>query len=145
MSDFDLELQFIHVADAGSFEDDIWLEIAGVVWMADESFHFLAKEVDVFEGRVERDENVELLFHGFGTSDVFDPESVEDDVGDLDHFHAINAFEYCEEEGDLFDDEELFFGTDDVDSVTHVVGVLDKEEDTGAEEFLGGHCEDEGE
>jgi hypothetical protein len=63
----------------------------------------------------------------------------------LDHFHAVNALEDCEEEGDLLDDEELFFRADDVDAVPDVVWVLDEEEDAGAEEFLGGDGEDEGE
>lgn len=72
--------------------------------MADEGFHFCAQQVDVFEGGVEGDEHVELFFHGFGAGDVFDPEVVEDDVGHLDHFHCVDAFEDCEEERDLLDD-----------------------------------------
>jgi hypothetical protein len=86
-----------------------------------------------------------LLFHCFASGDVLDPESVEDDVWDLNHFHCVDAFEYCEEEGDLLYDEVFLCGAYNVDAVADVVGVFDEEEDAGAEEFLGCYCEDEGE
>lgn len=64
----------------------------------------------------------------------------------MDHFHAVDAFEDCVEEGDLLDDEEfLGLRADDVDAVADVVGMFDEEEDAGAEELLGCYCEDEGE
>ena len=63
----------------------------------------------------------------------------------MNHFHAVDSFEDCEEEGDLLHDEEFLDWADDVDAVADVVGVLDEEEDAGAEEFLRCGCEDEGE
>jgi hypothetical protein len=50
----------------------------------------------------------------------------------LNHFHGIDAFEYCEEEGDLLYDEVFLCGADDVDAVAYVVWVFDEEEDAGA-------------
>lgn len=62
----------------------------------------------------------------------------------MHHFHAVDALEDCEEERDLLDDEEfLRRWADDVDAVTDVVGVLDEEEDAGAEKLLCCGCEDE--
>jgi hypothetical protein len=63
----------------------------------------------------------------------------------LNHFHGIDAFEYCEEEGDLLHDEVFLCGSHDIDAVAYVVWVFDEEEDAGAEEFLSCYCEDEGE
>lgn len=83
-----------------------------------------------------------MLFHCFGAGHVFDPEVVEDDVGDLDHFHCVDSFEDCVEKGDLLDYEVDFV---DVYSVADIIWVFDEEEDAGAEELLGGGCEDEGE
>jgi hypothetical protein len=146
MPNFNLELEFVHIAESSSFEDDIGLEIARVIRVPDEGFHFVAKKLDVFEGGVEGDEHVELFFHSFAASDVLDPEGVEDDVGYLNHFHIVDSFEDCEEEGDLLHDKQFVpRRTDDVDAITDIVGVFDEEEDTGAEEFLGGYGKDKGE
>lgn len=140
MSDFDLELEFVHIADAGGFEDDVWLEVAGVVGGADEGFHLGAEELNIFEGGVEGDEHLKLFFHGLGAGDVFDPEVVEDDVGDLHHFHGVDSFEDRIEQRDL-----LNYQVDlvDVYSVTDIVGMLDKQKDTRTEKLLGGSCKDE--
>jgi len=73
VSDFDLELELVHVADAGGFENDVWLEVAGVIWGANEGFHFGAEKLNVFESGVERDEHLELFFHGLGAGDIFNP------------------------------------------------------------------------
>jgi hypothetical protein len=145
MADLDFELQFVHVADSGSLEDDFRLEIARVIRMANKCFHLASQKFNIFERSVERDVHIELLFHGLGAGDVFDPQVVEDYVGHLYHFHGIDAFEDCEEEGDLFDDEVFLGWADDVDAIADVVGMLDEEEDAGAEELLGCGCEDEGE
>jgi len=86
-----------------------------------------------------------LLLHGFRARNVFDPEGVEDDVWDLDYFHVVDSFEDCEEEGDLLDDQVFSFWSDNIHSVADIVGVLDEEENAGAEEFLGCNGKDEGE
>ena len=63
----------------------------------------------------------------------------------MDHFHAVNAFEDREEEGDLLYDEVFLARADDVDAIAYVVWVLDKEEDAGAEELLSRGCKNKGE
>ena len=65
---------------------------------------------------------------------------------DLDEFEVCDALEACVEEGDLLYYEAVTtVWTVDVYSVADVVGVLDEEEDAGAEEFLGCDREDKGE
>ena len=140
MSDFDLELELVHVADAGGFEDDVWLEVTGVIGGADEGFHFGAEELNVFERSVEGDEHLELLFHGLGAGDIFNPKIVQDDIGYLDHFHGVDSFEDCVKQGDLFNYQVDLV---DVYSVTNVIGMLDEQEYTRTEKLLGGSCKDE--
>ena len=63
----------------------------------------------------------------------------------MDHFHVVNAFEDREEERDLLYDEVFLAGPNDINAVTYIIGVLNEEEDAGAEELLSCGCEDEGE
>lgn len=81
-----------------------------------------------------------MLFHGLGSGHILDPEVVEDDVRNLDHFHGVDAFEDCIEKGDLFDDEVNLVN---IHAVTDIIGMFDKEEDARAKEFLGCGGEDE--
>ena len=62
----------------------------------------------------------------------------------LDELEVGNALEACEEEGYLLYYETVAaVWTMDVYSVADVVGMLDEEKDTGAEEFLSCHRKDE--
>lgn len=62
----------------------------------------------------------------------------------MDELEVGNALEACEEEGYLLHYETVAaVWTMDVYSVADVVGMLDEEKDTGAEEFLSCHRKDE--
>ena len=78
-----------------------------------------------------------MLFHGFRTSDVFNPEVVQHNVRDLDHFHVVDSLKDRVEKGDLLDYKVFLSWANDIYSVADVVRVLDKKEDAGAKEFLG--------
>jgi len=73
-------------------------------------------------------------------ADVFDPDGVEDYIGNLYTAAILNAFEDGEEQGDVLDSE--LVGCD-VDAVADIVWVLDEEEDAGTENFLACRCKDE--
>lgn len=105
--DDDLEGEFVAVADAADADDEVLLEVAAVVGVADEFLHFEAEELDVFKGGVVGDVDFDDFLHGFGAGEVVDPGVVEDDVGDLGYLHALEIGEDGVEEGDLFHDEAL--------------------------------------
>jgi hypothetical protein len=62
----------------------------------------------------------------------------------LHHFHVVDSFEYCEQEGNLLDDQVFLDRTYNVDPVADVVRVLDEQEDAGSKELLRCDREDEG-
>ncbi|KZL83850.1 hypothetical protein CI238_10313, partial [Colletotrichum incanum] len=138
-------LQLVQVADTSDANGDVWHEVARVVGVTDEVLHLDAQQLEILKARVVRDVQVNNLLHRLTASDVFNPEVVESDVGDLHHLHLVDAGEDGVQERNLVHNELQLLGTNDIDSVTDVIGMLDKKEDAGTEEFLGSNGEDEGE
>lgn len=58
----------------------------------------------------------------------------------MNSLHRIETVEDGVQQGNFFDDHS---GTGDVDSVTNIERMLDKQEDTRTEELLGGNSENE--
>lgn len=91
---------------------------------------------------VSKEMNMSNCFHSPRSGNVFDPEVVEDDVRDLDHLYTIDAFEDREEQRNLLYHQEFLLRANDIYSIANIKWVLDEEENTGGEEFLGCSSED---
>jgi hypothetical protein len=141
VSDGDKELELVEVTHTSDANAEIGLEVASILGRTNKLLHLETQKFDVLECSVEGNIDLNSLMHSLATGDIFDPDVVELNVGDLNSLHGVEAVENRVQEGDLVDNH---LGTSNVDAVTNIVRVLDEQEDTRTEEFLGSNREDEG-
>ena len=144
MPDFDSQLQLRHVGSAQNFNVNFRKEIATVVLVANECDELVLEELKVLECSVEVYVEGELLLHELTATDVFNPETIEHVVGDLDAFanlQTTNAAEDSEQQRDVVNSEVV---GSDINTVSDIVRVLDEQENARSQDFLGGNGEDEG-
>ncbi len=83
MSNLDAKLQLVHLRNAYDVDVKVRVEVAVISRVQNESYHLLLEQVDIFKGGIEGAEHGYLLSHGLASSDVLDPECVQDNVGNL--------------------------------------------------------------
>jgi hypothetical protein len=141
VADFNTKFKLVHLCDADNLDVGIRMEVAVVRGVSEEALHLQLQEVDVLERSVESAEDRNLLPHGLASRNVFNPQGVQNNIGNLDRLSVGDALEHGVEKCNVLHGEHL---GGDVDTVTDVVRVFGKEENAGTENLLRGGSEDEG-
>jgi hypothetical protein len=141
VQDGDLEGELVKTADAANANVEVGLEVSGVVVRAHKLLHLKTEQLNVLEGGVVRNINLNALVHGLAAADVVDPVVVELNVGNLGNLLGIAPGEDGVQQGDALDNQ---LDVVNVDTVADIIGMLDEKEDAGTKELLAGDGEDEG-
>jgi hypothetical protein len=128
---FDAKFHLVHFGDAEDFDVNVWLEVARILWVNDKACHFVLQSLDICDASFKVAEDGNLFAHSFAAGDVLNPETVENNVWDLDNFPVLDTLEDGEEKGDVFDGE-LVVGHQ-VYTIANVVRMLDEDENTASE------------
>lgn len=123
MTDLDAQLELVHFRDTDHLNINIRVELAAVERIADKVGHLLLQQIDILKRSVEVAEDGDLLPHSLASGDVLNPQTVQDDVGNLHRFSVGDALEDGVKQGNVFDSQ-LF--RDDVDAIADIVWVLNE-------------------
>jgi hypothetical protein len=142
MTNFNAELQFVHLSNANNLDLNLRMEVTAVERVANKGEQLLLQSINIFKRCVPGGEDRHLLPHSLASGNVLNPQVVKDNVGCLNDFTVINTLEDGVEKGDVLHGEQV---SANVDAVSNVVRMFDEQEDAGTENFLAGGSEYEGE
>jgi hypothetical protein len=141
VTDLDPKLKLVHFRNADNLNVGFRVEVAAIVGIPEEALYLQFQKVDVLERSSKVAEDRDLLPHGLASGNVFNPQSVQDNVGNLDGFSVGNSLEYGVKKRDVLDGEHL---GGNIYAITDIVRVFSEQEDAGTKNLLSSGSEDEG-
>src|SRR6201999_881635 len=114
-----------------------------VFFCNDEISQFFSEKINIINAGTSTDRKRDVFLHRFTSRNIFDPNTIVDDVRNLDITISIDTPEYGIQEGDVLHHH---IDTVDFNSISNIIWMLDEKEDTGTSEFLNrtSKCEREG-
>lgn len=128
MTNLHAEFELVHFSNADHFDLDIGMEVTAVYRISHKCNQLLLESIDILERGIPGCKDGDLFPHSLTTSDVLDPEVVEDNVGSLKHLAVVDTFEHGVEKRNVLDRE--LVGAN-IHAVSDVVWVLHEQEDAG--------------
>ena len=124
MQDLKTQVHALEVREVHQVDADVRLEVAAVGFFSDELLHLDAEEFDLVPGGVGADGDLDSLSHGLTAGDVLDVSAGKHLITDACYGTIVDSLEYRVEQRDLVD---FIFDVVDVDAVTHIERMLDKD------------------